>query len=233
MMGAPDNPFRQFVIVLAPFFLVAWPYYLNDIYLIALSGTSNLTLLWLLDILFYLLIPSVTLIFLYRRGRLAHVREGFRRPKNIAVTIGLALALAIATHVVFTLHISPWLNWNGCCRTCSPYAFPRGRPWHFLTIVYAAVSAGVMEESVFRAHLLTLLEKFFAPHLHAARQKQIAVFVTGCALFALIHWCEGTGKLASAFLLGMIPAAIYLRTGNLWLPVLWHTMHDALAMHLA
>lgn len=231
-MGATENTLRQFLVILAPFFLVAWPYYLNDIYLIALSGTPNLALLWILDVLFYLLIPAATLMFLYRRGRLGHVRESFRRPKNIGVTVGVALVMAVATHVIFNLHLGPWLNGHGCCRTCAPYPFPATAPWHFLTVVYAAVSAGVMEESVFRAHLLTLLDRFCVTRLSQNRRR-IAVFLAGCVLFALIHWCEGAGKLAFTFLLAMIPTAIYMRSGNLWLPVLWHTMHDALAMHLA
>lgn len=211
------------------FAVVAWPYYFNDFYMIALSGTADLGLLWVLDVVFYFLIPSLTLYVLYRRGRLAHVRESLKQPPKLWFVVCMALAIAIVTHIVFTLHITPWLNWNGCCRMCSPYAFPRGG-WGLMTAVYAAVSAGILEEVIFRAHLMTLLDRVFTPRMKAGLERKIAVALVSCALFALIHWCEGSGKLAATFLLGLLPTVIYMRSGNLWFPVLWHTMHDALAM---
>ena len=224
-IGSDDRPLAALLLFAA----VAWPFYLNDFYLIALSGTSNIGLLWVLDVVFYFLIPSLTLYVLYRRGRLAHVRESLTQPPKLWFVVCMALAIANLTHIVFTRNITPWLNNNICCRLCAPYAFPRGS-LGLVTAVYASVSAGVLEEVIFRAHLMTLLERVLTPRIRADLHRKIAVVLAGCALFALIHWCEGPGKLAATFLLGLLPAIIYMRSGNLWFPVLWHTMHDALAM---
>lgn len=227
-MAGVDSSKLPFAAML-PFVVVAWPYYFNDFYMLALSGTSNLALLWGLDIAFYCLIPVATLYVLYRRGRLTHVREALRQPPKLWFVLCMALAIAILTHIVFTRNITPWLNSNICCRLCAPYVFPRGS-LGLVTAVYASVSAGVLEEVIFRSHLMTLLERVFTPRIRPELLRKIAVALVSSALFALIHWCEGPGKLAATFLLGLLPAIIYMRSGNLWFVVLWHTIHDALAV---
>ncbi|MEZ0225987.1 MAG: CPBP family intramembrane glutamic endopeptidase [Alphaproteobacteria bacterium] len=213
------------------FIAVAWPYYFNDFYMIALSATASLGLLWALDVTFYCLIPAVTLYVLYRRGRLAHVRESLRQPPKLWLVVCMALVISILTHFVFNLMVFPWLTNNICCRMCAPYAFPLGS-LGILTAVYAAVSAGILEEVIFRAHLITLMERVLKPHMGTETRRKIAVAFVSCALFALIHWCEGPGKVVSTFLLGLLPTVIYMRSRNLWFLVLWHTIHDALAMGL-
>ncbi len=205
------------------FIIVSWPFFLNDLYLIPLTRTGgNTNLLWLLDIVFYCLIPTCTLWWLYKKGRLVHVAAAFKVPQKLWLHLLAGAALAVVTHLVFTRLFEPWCFAHGWGRLCFGYTLPQGSAALQLVVnAYAVLSAGILEETVFRAHLMGL-----------AAQRDVgrgAAALLSSALFAGIHWCGGTGKLLSTFTIGLIPSAIYLRTGNLWLLMTWHTLHDLLA----
>jgi membrane protease YdiL (CAAX protease family) len=211
--------------LLVAFAALSWPLYLNDFYLIALSGKREaIGLVWALDVIFYTLVPVTTMVILWKKGWLDCLKTGFARPRRLWLTIPGAALLALATHIVFTQGLDPWLIPLGCCRLCRGYPLPAGALAAMLVTIYAPLSAGLLEEVIFRGILTDLLKKYTT--------NPVAIVVVNAALFAAIHWCGGTGKLAATFMIGLIPAAIYLRTGNLWLPMLWHVFHDAIVFWL-
>ena len=68
--------------------LLAWPLYLNDLYLIAL-GNTRLGLLWSLDLVFFFLIPTTTLVWLARSKQISLPEIGLASgPKPVSILAG-------------------------------------------------------------------------------------------------------------------------------------------------
>ncbi|MEZ0261727.1 MAG: CPBP family intramembrane glutamic endopeptidase [Alphaproteobacteria bacterium] len=211
---------------LLAFAALSWPFYLNDFYLIPLSGRQGaIGLLWVLDVIFYTLVPCITLAVLYRKGQLDFLKPALALPRGkwLLATVAGAVVLAFATHHVFTRGLDHVFMSMGCCRQCQGYPLPLDALAALLVTVYAPLSAGILEEVIFRGVLIDLLKKYTV--------KPAILIVSSAAIFAAIHWCGGSGKLLATFTIGLIPAALYLRTGNLWLPMLWHVLHDGVVFY--
>ena len=98
-------------------------------------------------------------------------------------------------------------------------------PWlAFTAITYLAVSAGVVEEIIFRG----LPYLLFSSRLSGASLTASYLLVTS-ALFASVHWENGSGETFATFFLGLAIAAIYTRVRNLWPFIIGHVFTDVLA----
>ena len=78
----------------------------------------------------------------------------------------------------------------------------------------------VAEELGFRALLKTVIER--------VTDNRGALVAGSALLFALIHWSNGLGNMAVAFVAGVALMALYLRTGSLWPCVAAHYAVDFL-----
>ena len=100
-----------------------------------------------------------------------------------------------------------------------PDLLTRGNPGRlFLDIVVVVVVAPVVEEILFRGILL---------HRWAARWGMTAGVILSSALFAILHI-----ELIGHFFFGVVMAALYVRTGSLWMPILAHVANNALVVAL-
>lgn len=197
--------------------LLTWPLYLNDLYLIAF-GNTRLGLLWALDVVFFLLIPTGTLIWLIKNKWISVQEIGLAAPlKPISILAGGGLCAFLVVTDHWTLY--PILN-QLPGRLYTGYDFPASQPMRMLTIVYAAVSAGVLEEIVYRGVVTTELEK----HVRSP----FAIVLLSCLIFACIHWNEGPGKSLSTFFWAIIPTIWFLKRRTLWGPITCHTLYDLL-----
>jgi len=221
MVDAPQTarlkaPLRN----LCLFTLISWPYFLNDLYLIPLTRSANLPLLWGLDVVFFCLIPAATLLVLFRRGYLRPAQIGLREwPDRTGWLI--AIGAALAAHVVMTLNLEPFFHAELCCRVCGGYPFPAAGLAKWGTIFYAALSAALLEEIIFRGILINRLRLYI--------QHPWVIVIIAAAVFALIHWCQGPGKLVSTFLMGILSILIYLRRGRLSEAMVSHLIFNILA----
>lgn len=82
-----------------------------------------------------------------------------------------------------------------------------------------SVTAGVVEETVFRGWLLWYLDGWMP--LWAA-------VVVSSAVFGLAHVYQGPAGIAKTAVIGLLLALLYLLSGSLWLPILAHAMVDIL-----
>lgn len=82
-----------------------------------------------------------------------------------------------------------------------------------------SINAGVTEELIFRGYLIWYLEHFVSLYWAAA----IAL-----ALFALAHLYQGLKQLPGIVLVSLVPLALYLYTGSLLVPILFHMTVDML-----
>ncbi|WP_281165614.1 CPBP family intramembrane glutamic endopeptidase [Liquorilactobacillus sicerae] len=101
---------------------------------------------------------------------------------------------------------------------------------HFVDSACLALAAAVFEEFFFRG---ILLNNFLAKSTNTYRSYLAAVFLSSF-LFGLTHlvnlaaqsWSATLLQMANAFVLGIMLAALYLRTGKLGWPIFYHFILD-------
>lgn len=201
--------------------LLIWPLYFNDLYLIPI-GNDWLGLLWALDVVFFFLIPAATLLWLFRTKRVLPSAIGLTAPfRFLSVVAGLALCyvLLVVVHGMLLPRVNSLPG-----RLFMGYGFPPAQPLRLGLMLYAALSAGILEEIVYRGVVTTELEK----HIRSP----VAVVCLSCLVFAGIHWGEGPGKVLSTFVWAIIPTIWFLKRRTLWGPMVCHALYDFLVFRV-
>jgi membrane protease YdiL (CAAX protease family) len=137
-----------------------------------------------------------------------------KAPHVISIIAGAGLCVFLLLPMAY-LHIhlkaiAPWRLFAG-------YGFPSQQPLRFIVIAYAALSAGILEEIVYRGVIVSQLRK----HLKSGA---VVVFLSS-AVFAGIHWGEGPAKLVETFIWGIILSSWFYRTRTLWSLMTCHSLH--------
>jgi membrane protease YdiL (CAAX protease family) len=194
---------------------------LNALYLPHLAGTP--VAYWSADIAQWLVLSALCLYALARYGAVAPREYGLRAPtpdfpaRQMLGASVLASLLLAGAYFGTTALAERWLP-------ATPPAFsysglvPSGA-MRVPVVIYFAVTAGFVEEVVYRGLPLTALGS--ARRLRGARG---AYVLATALLFASIHWEGGPAHLAPAFAAGVAAALLYLHIGNLWPLVVAHTV---------
>jgi membrane protease YdiL (CAAX protease family) len=182
---------------------------------------------WVADAAKFLLLPAIALAALARVADIRPRDYGLRWPRTRAQRADLAGATllgVIALPMVYEVATS--LCWQLLRDDEAPafaYAatLPAAGPLRWLAVAYFALTAGVVEEILFRG--LPWLWLSGRPGL-PARQ---TLFVIGTSLlFALTHWENGLPELLATGAYGIAAAFLYLRLGSLWPLVAAHVVTD-------
>jgi membrane protease YdiL (CAAX protease family) len=91
---------------------------------------------------------------------------------------------------------------------------------HYAAIAYFALSAGLVEEFLFRGLLFRAALEFHRP--------AIFFLLVSPLLFSLVHWESGIGNLFATWVYGLFAAGVYLGLRNLWPLVAGHVLTDLL-----
>jgi membrane protease YdiL (CAAX protease family) len=95
---------------------------------------------------------------------------------------------------------------------------PESGMLYVAVVIYFSLSAGLVEEFLFRG----LLYQAFAGFRHS-----LALFLlVSPVLFSLVHWEDGFANLAATYIFGAFMAFAYLGLRNLWPLVLGHIFTD-------
>ncbi len=87
-----------------------------------------------------------------------------------------------------------------------------------LVSVYMAITAGIVEEIIYRFFLWKLVESF---------KYRVIIFVSISSLvFASVHWESGVQNLFATFIFGIVSAVIYVIIKNIWPLVIGHFVVD-------
>ena len=89
---------------------------------------------------------------------------------------------------------------------------------YFAVVIYFGLSAGLVEEFLFRG----LLYRAFSGFPHSL----LLFLVVSPLLFGLVHWEDGLANLASTYIVGVFMAIAYLGFRNLWPLVIGHIFTD-------
>lgn len=103
-----------------------------------------------------------------------------------------------------------------------------------VTTLLISLQAGVHEETIFRAIPVSIMMKN-----NPSRKRMWAAALVTAVVFGLVHMGNvgagaallGAGlQSVNALCLGLFMAAIYLRSGNILLTMMFHTLHDVIAL---
>ena len=96
----------------------------------------------------------------------------------------------------------------------------------FLAVLGVGIYGPVFEEILFRGYMLTRLNEILGN-----KKQYISVFIVS-VLFAMLHIYYPMQVWFLIFLMSVFLCVMKLRTGNLWLPVIFHVINNLLAVYL-
>jgi membrane protease YdiL (CAAX protease family) len=192
---------------------------------------SNHGLYWALDVLQFVVVPALAYRLLLKYGvqpkdyglrGLAVVGSrnfaiGSSWPDRIGLIVFVSFIYWLTFEVAKAL-LYPFF-WEGISPVTFSEALPEGEFWHWLLIVYAALTAGLIEEPVFRS----------LPWLYCSRRfrsPQRPYVLISSLLFGLVHWEQGTLVIIAAGFLGYVAALLYISIRNVWPFVIAHFLTD-------
>jgi membrane protease YdiL (CAAX protease family) len=152
---------------------------------------------------------------------------GFSRPRSWARVFLVGIPLGIAFKLLMKAVVMPLLG-----------AEPVNQAYHYLAgntaalpwaIYMLTIGAGFGEETVFRGFLFERLGRL----LPAGPSAKVLILLLTSTLFSLAHYSvQGLAGSEQAFMTGMVFGAIYLATGQLWIPMVAHAAFDLVALAL-
>lgn len=202
--------------------VVVW--LVNGFYLAALAKIG-IALFWAVDMIQWIGLPLVLLIFLAKRASI--------RPKHYGLGVGAlrwqkpvvgTVAVFVTTGLTF-LWTRHW-TWLLLGYPSGYFSFPELYPGGIAGTavwVYSAVTAGIVE-SIFFIGLPWLLY-----HNALNKPSRIAFAILSGLVFALAHWEQGPHAVIYAFLFALIACFWFFRLGTLWPVAAGHALVDLVA----
>jgi membrane protease YdiL (CAAX protease family) len=177
---------------------------------------------WLLLILTYIPLFSAMILcvwlFTVRKYRIPWSTLGFRR---FSIVKGLLMgAGVVATGIVANIIYAYLLQALGAEPPSTlPYDFTE--VWHNWTVLafFVVFAAPIAEELFFRG--------FVFPGISKRWGYRWGIVISG-AFFAALH--VGSGGMVPIFILGMLLAWLYIKTGSLWPCIFAHFAYNSLAL---
>lgn len=206
------------------------PAMLNGLYTLLLAAQPPLY--WFVDVVSFVVVPAV-LVGIAIRERLVTPSElglhGLVNGRRARLELAILL---VGAPIVLPVLVFPITGGIG------HRLFPTGGPvvpfsyewvlpspdlpgWRALMILYLSVTAGVVEELYFRALLYRLL---------SPSHGWLTYVSLSAGLFGAVHWEAGMAMVMSVALYGIVLAALFRATRNLWPLMLAHAATDIVVL---
>lgn len=181
---------------------------------------------WSFELLIWLLIPALACLLARRYGGPSLVALGYtgyvidhRSLPGLLALCALAAVLAPAFYAVCERFAGT--VFEGEAYFSYAEVIPEHGAARMLVIAWFALSAGVVEETLYRAYAWYLASRCTWPRL---------VYLTGAPLvFAVVHWEGGAASLLAAWFYGLGACVVYLGLRNLWPLIVGHCTTDLYA----
>ncbi len=183
----------------------------------------NALLYWGFEMLIWIIIPSTILYLVIRTPGVQLCDLGYHGSFRGQADIGLVLlACAVFAPLCYGVYYYSYGFFSSLFPGQGFFQYdsivPESGFFYYLVVIYFALSAGLVEEFLFRG----LLYRAFSGFKHS-----FALFlVISPILFSLVHWEDGLANLASTFIVGVFMAIAYLGFRNLWPLVIAHIVTD-------
>jgi membrane protease YdiL (CAAX protease family) len=184
---------------------------------------------WFADIAKFVLVPGVILWCLARFAGV-HPRDyGLSWPRTPEARErllgGTLLACFVLVPLFFAVQQMLWFaGYYGLPDFGYEATLPHGQVLRWIVIGYYALTAGVVEEIVFRGLPWTWVE-----HFGDTPATRGAWVVVTSIVFALVHWENGGPGMLAAGAYGIGAALLYLKLRNLWPLVVAHVVTDVIS----
>jgi membrane protease YdiL (CAAX protease family) len=164
------------------------------------------------------LAPAWLVVYLIRRSGegVASIGLDVRDPaRDIALGVALFVVVAIGGLAVYLGSVALGVN-----RFVVPVP-PLGHWWTIPVLVLDAVEAGVLEEVIVAAYLITRLRQL--------RWSPVAAVGASALLRGAYHLYQGWGGFLGNLAMGVLFGAVFVRTRRAWPLVIAHTLLDTAA----
>lgn len=214
---------KKKLIYLVSAFIVIFPFIVNGW---INSHISKIPLLyWSFEFATWVFIPSAVFIYLSRSTLLKASDIGMHTlifgRSSIALTL---LTCVIWSPIDFSIYKILYFYASEAFPGGSLFeyntAIPDSRILKTLVIIYFALTAGIVEEVIYRGFILHICDHFSC---HAT-----IYLLISSSLFALVHWESGLKNVVATFGMGIITALLYLRIRNFWPLIVGHVFTDYL-----
>jgi membrane protease YdiL (CAAX protease family) len=153
---------------------------------------------------------------------------GLRPPPKVWRALGTGIAVGIALFLANRLLLTPLLEYViGERRNLSSFDYLRGNMralFALLPLIW--VTAGVCEEIVYRAYLITRTEKLLGNWRFAG----FLSCLLSAAIFGLAHWYQGAVGMLITGMLGLVLGIVFLlQDRNLWTNIAAHLVADTVS----
>jgi membrane protease YdiL (CAAX protease family) len=180
---------------------------------------------WAADIAQFVVLPACCFAFLSRHA-VRPADFGFKPLSPVLGPLDGVATIAVASSIFW---LSYWpirqLAWRLLWKFGGDFGFnlavPTDGVWHWLAAAYFALTAGFVEETVFRA-----LPWLYLSLLLPNRRKTALYALLTSVLFAAAHSEQGLPGEVPTFILGLAAALLYARLQNIWPLVIAHTALD-------
>ncbi len=180
---------------------------------------------WLLDFAHYWVVPLTVIYILYKKYGVAprdYGLAGSNKTYPAWEMVGAGIFVAIV--LVITWNISWYIGLFFFGSDDLQFSFNLVIPDGALrvpVILYLAISAGFVEEVVFRGLTWSAVSV-----MEIGRLKKAFYLILSSLLFAVVHWEQGLASVVGSFGFGFVAAAFYLQLKNLWPMIAAHSLAD-------
>ena len=214
-------------LVVLPFFLLG---FCNSFYLPYLYEL-NVAYYWVADVTQFVFVPGISLFLLFRGSSLSFSECGFKWPKKRSMWL-----LLFFNTLLLILIYGPMLNYlKTLALGLLPYSrqlftfhavVPDELPWRVVVVFYFAVTAGLVEETFYRGLLFAYWKNCITP-----LRLFLSYSLSSALLFSAIHWEYGLHFVFATFSIGILVAAMYYYSRNIWPFVISHALVDVVSFY--
>lgn len=216
-----ESPLSNFGALRMWFALATLPYLING-YINSLIASSSAAY-WSFELTTWVAIPLVAFSLARRDCRLTLDHLGFhtrfRNSNGPIVTVILVAIFPFADHFVYA---KAHHYFAGHLSTSSLFQYgsvmPESGFGRLLIKAYFAVTAGVIEESLYRGAALHLFG--------SGKWSRLWFMAVAPVIFAAVHWESGVANTAAAYVSGLFSALGFLYFGNIWPLIVGHIYTD-------
>jgi hypothetical protein len=201
------------------------PFELNGLYNIYL--VSRPLYYWAVELIVWILLPSAIYFWAIHRGLFTNEEIGFHPYVSGRIHYTHILVVILIPIIYFAHGYSRALAMRIIPTNYGAVNFGYGQvvasygDLKILTLLYFAVTAGLVEEFYYRGVMYRLI---------CMPDRRFIVYVfTSSLVFSSVHWELGVQFLVSHFLWGLVMASIYYKIRNIWPLVFGHMITDLIA----
>jgi membrane protease YdiL (CAAX protease family) len=206
--------------------VIASPLLLNDFYLMLLPKNAG-RLDLVLDILIYLFWQSTIIYLSFQAGWFSFDDLGIKFD-NIKKDIKDGIILLIIIFIIFFIIIlfSNFAEriFNIKIKSSSYFSHPKWHPFLvFLYILYLAITAGILEEIIYRGIVITQINKY--------TENKYFLISGSAILFSLVHWSNGLNTILLSLILGIFWAYLFINKRRLLPLIFAHLIYDFISIY--